>query len=167
MAFVTKFTVGQSVDGEVITITDISNYGDGGSYNKVDMTSRTLYITRGDDLQEQVIPFPFTNTDNSIQDQYQFEQSKDYVYSIRMVLVDNMSIEYTYVITVITTEYHNQMLREALSSSGSCGCGDDCRLAQKIQCAIDAATARACAADIAGAQRLLEYATELFENNNC
>lgn len=167
MAFVVKFTVTQSVDGDVISVTDITNYGDGGSFNKVDMSSRTLYITRGDSLQEQVIPFPFTNTTNSIQDVYQFSQDKDYAYSIKMILVDNNAIEYEYVLTVITTEYHNQQLRELLSDVDGCGCHSDCRLIQKIQCALDAATARACAADIAGAQRLLDYASELYENHNC
>lgn len=167
MPFVVKFTVSQSVDGEVITVTDTSNYGDGGAFNKVDMVSRTLYITKGSDLIEQVIDFPYTNTDNSIQDQYQFEQDQDYVYSIKMTLVDNVAVEYTYVTTVITTEFHNQQLREILGDVDTCGCKGDCRLAQKIQCLIDAATARACAADIAGAQRLLEKATELYENHNC
>lgn len=167
MAFVTKFTVSQSVDGEVVTITDVTNYGDGGNFNKVDMTSRTLYITRGDNLIEQTIDFPFTNTDNNIQDQYQFSQDHDYTYSITMTLVDNVAVEYSYTTTVITTEFHNQQLREILGDVDSCGCKGDCRLAQKIQCLIDAATARACAADIAGAQRLLEKATEVYENHNC
>jgi hypothetical protein len=167
MAFIVKFTVTQSVDGEIVTLTDNTNYGDGGNFHKTDFVSRTLYITRGDNLIEQTIDFPYTNTVDGTQDTYLFTQEKDYAYSIRMVLIDNLAVEYTYVATVITTEYINQKLREILGDIASCGCHGDCKLAQKIQCAIDAATARACAADIAGAQRLLEYANELYDNHNC
>ena len=167
MAFVTKFAVTQSVDGSTITITDQTNYGDSDSFHKTDMNSRTLYITRGDTLEETTIPFPFTNTVDSTQDVYEFTQSQDYVYSIRMVLINNVLTEFSYTTTVITTEFHNQQLREILSDVGGCGCTGDCRLAQKIQCDLDAATARACAADLSGAQRLLEHASEVFENHNC
>lgn len=167
MAFVCKFTVNQSVDGKIITVTDVTNYGDGGFFHKVDMSSRTLYITRGDDLVEQTISFPFTNTNDATQDVYEFQQDQDYVYVIKMVLIDNMAVEYEFISPVITTEFHNQQLRDLLSKVDNCGCSGICKLAMKIQCDIDAATARACAADISGAQRLLEHASELFENHNC
>jgi hypothetical protein len=167
MAFSASFTVTQSVDGGTITLTDTTNYGDSGAFHKTDMVSRVFYITKGSDLIEQTVPFPYTNTNDSLQDQYQFEQDRDYAYSIRMVLTDNVAVTYTYVATVITQEFHNQQLREILGDVTGCGCSGDCKLAQKTQCLLDAATARACAADISGAQRLLEYASELFENHNC
>jgi hypothetical protein len=167
MAFLAKFSVSQSVNGSVITIVDLTNYGDGGAFHKTDFVSRTLYITRGDTLEEDEIDFPYTNMNDNLQDQYQFSQDQDYVYSIKMILVDNAAVEYTYVTTVITTEFTNQKIREILGDIANCGCNGDCKLAQKMQCTIDAATARACAADIAGAQRLLEYANELYDNHNC
>jgi len=169
MAFVVAFTVTQSADGKTLTLTDTSNYGDGGSFNKVDMVSRTLYITRGDTLTEQVVNFPYTNTTNSIQDQYVFTQDQDYVYSIKMTLVDNVSVEYTVTNQVITSEFTLKKLREILADTGcGCDCGDDCRVVMKIECGLDAATARTCAGDISGAQQILESVNEIADNHvNC
>lgn len=168
MAFVAAFTVKQSADGATVTLTDTTNYGDGGSFNKVDFTSRTLYITRGDDLIEITDPFPYTNTNNSIQDTFAWTISQDYVYSIKMVLIDNTAVTYTFIAQVITTEFTNKKLRQILSEFSTCGCDDECRLAQKIQCGIDAATARTCAGDIAQAQQILFYINELADNHiNC
>lgn len=168
MAFVVAFTVKQSADGATVTLTDVTNYGDGGSFNKVDFTSRTLYITRGDTLVEETINFPYTNTNNAIQDEYAWAVDQDYVYSIKMTLVDTNLIEYTYIAQAITTEFTNKKLREILASYSTCGCSDDCRLALKIQCGLDAATARTCAGDISGAQQIMEYINELADNHtNC
>lgn len=168
MAFAPSFTVSQSVGGSIVTITDTSNYGDGGNFNKSGMVSRTLYITPGDTLVQQTINFPYTNTNNSIQDTYQFNVTQDYVYSITMTLIDNASIEYTVINQVIITEFTNKKLREILSEYSTCGCSSSCQSAEKIQCGLDAATARACAADISGAQQILEYINELADNKvNC
>lgn len=168
MAFVTSFSVSQSADGSTVTLTDLTNYGDGGSFNKVDFASRTLYITRGDDLIENTLNFPYTNTNNSIQDTSVWTIDQDYVYSIRMVLVDNAAVTYTFTAQVIVTEFTNKKLREILSAFSTCGCDDNCRLAEKMQCGIDAATARACAGDISQAQQILFYVNELADNKvNC
>ncbi len=168
MAFAASFTVSQSVDGATVTLTDTTNYGDGGNFNKVDFASRTLYITRGDDLIEVTTPFPYTNTNNSIQDTTTWTIDQDYVYSIRMVLIDNSMVEYTFVSQVITTEFTNKKLRQILSAFSSCGCESNCRLAEKMQCGIDAATARTCAGDISQAQQIMAYVNELADNHvNC
>lgn len=168
MAFAASFSVSQSSDGATITLTDLTNYGDGGSFNKVDFTSRTLYITRGDDLVENTVPFPYTNTNNSIQDTSTWAIDQDYVYSIRMVLIDNSSVQFTYTAQVVTNEFTNKKLRDILSSFSTCGCSDNCRLAEKIQCGLDAAAARTCAGDISGAQQIIFYVNELADNHvNC
>ena len=168
MAFAVSFTVSQSADGGTVTLTDTTNYGDGGSFNKSDFISRTLLVTRGDDLVQNTVPFPYTNTNNSIQDQSVWTITEDYVYSIKMVLVHSSSVEYTYSVQVITTEFTNKKLREILSAYSTCGCSDNCRLAEKIQCGVDAATARTCAGDINGAQKIMFYVNELADNHvNC
>jgi hypothetical protein len=168
MAFVVAFSVKQSADGTTVTLTDTTNYGDGGSFNKTDFTSRTLYITRGDTLIEEIILFPYTNTNNAIQDEYAWTIDQDYVYSIKMVLVDNMSVTYTFSSQVITSEFTNKKLREILSAYSTCGCDDNCKLAEKMQCGIDAATARTCAGDISQAQQIMSYVNELADNHiNC
>lgn len=169
MAFLVSFTVKQSSDGKTITLTDTSNYGDGGGYNKSDMISRTLYITRGDTLVEQTIGFPYQNTNNATQDTYVFTIDQDYAYSITMTLVDTNQIEYTFTSQLIVTEFTLKKIRELLADQGcGCGCGDGCSLVTKIQCGLDAATARACAADISGAQQILEQINELANNHiNC
>lgn len=168
MAFAASFSVTQSADGATVTLTDLSNYGDGGSFHKTDFTSRTLYITRGDDLVEYTVPFPYTNTVDGTQDTSVWAIDQDYVYSIRMVLVHISTVEYTHTASVITTEFTNKKLRQILSAFSNCGCESNCRLAEKIQCGIDAATARACAGDISQAQQILFYVNELADNHvNC
>lgn len=168
MAFAVAFTVSQSVDGSIVTITDTTNYGDGGSFNKVDFASRNLYVTPGTTLVESTVPFPFTNTNNALQDQITWDVTQDMVYSIRMVLVDTSEVEYTYTVSAILTEYTNTALREILSADAACSCSNNCQVSQKIQCGIDAATARTCAGDISQAQQILVYINELAENhNNC
>src|SRR6187402_1301432 len=121
MAFLVSFSISQSTDGSVITLSDLSNYGDSGSFNKVDMVSRTLYIVRGDTLTETTIDFPYTNTINATIDTYLFSQDQDYVYSIRMTLVDTNAIEYTYTAQILTSEYTNKKIKELLAEDG-CGC---------------------------------------------
>lgn len=168
MAFLTSFTVSQSVEGSTIVLTDTSNYGADGAFHKTDFTSRTLYITRGDDLVENTVPFPYTNTIDSTQDTHAWTVDRDYVYSIRMVLIDTALVQYEFIAQVIVTEFTLKKLREILSSYTTCGCDDNCQLAQKIQCGIDAATARTCAADISQAQQILFYVNELADNHvNC
>lgn len=168
MSFSVSFTVTQSADGTTVTLTDTTNYGDGGSFNKADFTSRTLYITRGDDLVENTVPFAYTNTNNAIQDVHAWTIDQDYVYSIKMVLVHSSTVEYTYTAQVITTEYTNKKLRQILSAFSNCGCESNCRLAEKMQCGVDAATARTCAGDISQAQQIMFYANELADNHvNC
>jgi hypothetical protein len=169
MAFLVAFTVTQSIDGATVTISDTSNYGTGGSFNKADMVSRTLYITRGDTLLTTTIDFPYTNTTNSIIDTYSFTEDQDYVYSIRMVLTDNVAVEYTATNQVITTEYTLKKLRTILSEEGcGCNCNNNCALVQQIQCGLDAASARTCAADISGAQQILSQINEVADNHiNC
>lgn len=168
MAFVVAFTVKQSADGVSVLLTDTTNYGDGSAFHKVDFTSRTLYITRGDTLIEETVPFPYTNTVDSTQDIYTWTIDQDYVYSIRMVLVDNTAVTYTFIAQAITTEFTLKKLRQILSEFSTCGCDSECRIAQQIQCGIDAATARTCAGDIAEAQQILFYINELADNHiNC
>jgi hypothetical protein len=168
MAFTVSFSISQSVDGKTVTLTDITNYGDAGVFNKVDFTSRTLFITPGTTLVEASVSFPFTNTNNATQDTYSFVIDQDMVYSIRMVLVDKFSVQYSFTASVILTEYTNQKLRAILSSYSTCGCSDNCQLSQKIQCGVDAATARTCAGDIQQAQQIMVYVNELADNhNNC
>ncbi len=169
MAFTPGFTVTQSSDGASVVLTDTTNYGDGGFYNKSDFASRTLYITRGDAPNTALtVDFAFTNTNNAIQDTYSWTVTQDWVYSIKMILIDNSSVEYTFTSLVIITEYTNKKLRLILSNDCGCGCGDNCKLSQKIQCGLDAATARTCAADIYQAQRILESVNELADNHiNC
>src|SRR6187402_1188339 len=137
MAFVVAFTISQSTDGGTITLSDTSNYGDGGFYNKVDMVSRTLYLTRGDILVESTIDFPYTNTVNATIDTYLFSQDQDYVYSIRMTLVDTNAIEYTYTAQILTSEYTNKKIKELLAEDGcGCDCNNNCNLVMKMECGL-------------------------------
>jgi hypothetical protein len=169
MAFLPAFSVTQSIDGTTVTVSDLSNYGTGGAFNKADMVSRVLYITRGDALISTTNNFPYTNTTNSIVDTFVFTQDQDYVYSIRMVLTDNVAVEYTATNQVITTEYTLKKLRTILSEEGcGCNCNNNCALVQQIQCGLDAASARTCAADISGAQQILSQINEVADNHiNC
>lgn len=169
MAFSASFSVTQSTSGSVVTITDLTNYGDGSAFHKVDMVSRVLYITRGDLLVEETVDFPYTNTVDSTQDIYTFTQDADYVYSIRMVITDNVATEFEYIAQVITTEYTLSKLRQILSEDNcGCSCDSSCNLVMKIQCGLDAASARTCAADISGAQQILFQVNELADNHiNC
>jgi hypothetical protein len=169
MAFAASFTITQSIDGATISLVDTSNYGDGGAFHKADMVSRVLYITRGDDLIEVTNNFPYTNTTDSLQDIFTFTEDQDYVYSIRMVLTDNVAVEYTATNQVITTEYTLKKLRTILSEEGcGCNCNNNCALVQQIQCGLDAASARTCAADISGAQQILSQINEVADNHiNC
>jgi hypothetical protein len=168
MAFAASFTVKQSADGATVTLTDSTNYGDGGSFHKADFVSRTLYRTRGDTLVEETLTFPYTNTNDSIQDTYVWTIDQDYVYSIRMVLVDNGTVTYTYTSPVVTTEFTNKKLRQLLSTVSTCGCNDNCSITQRIQCGLDAATARTCAGDISEAQQIIFDINEVADNKiNC
>lgn len=169
MAFSAKFSVTQSVDGSVLTLSDLSNYGDAGSFNKVDMATRELSITRGDTLQESIVNFPYTNTVNSTIDTYLFSQDVDYVYSIIITLTDTNAIEYVYTAQVLTSEYTNKKIKELLSEAGcGCDCNNNCSLVMKIECGLEAAAARTCAADISGAQQILFQINELADNHlNC
>lgn len=169
MAFAASFTVTQSSDGQTVTLTDTSNYGDGGFYNKTDFAMRTLFVTRGDNTNStSEIDFPYTNTNNSIQDTYAWMVTQDWVYSINMVLTDTSDVDYSYTAQVIISEFTNKKLKEILAEFSTCGCSDSCNLTQKIQCGLDSATARACAADISQAQKNLEYVNELADNHlNC
>ena len=169
MAFAANFKLTQSIDGGTLTLSDLTNYGDSGSFNKADMTSRVLYITRADNLIEQTVNFPYTNTTNSIIDTYVFVQDQDYVYSIRLVLTDNVATEFEYDAQIITTEFTLVKLRQLLSEEGcGCNCNNNCTLVQQIQCGLDAASARTCAADISGAQQVLSQINEVADNHiNC
>jgi hypothetical protein len=169
MAFVVLFTISQSIDGGTIVLSDTSNYGDAGFYHKTDMVSRVLYITRGDDLVENTVNFPYTNTVDATIDTYTFSQDVDYVYSIKMILTDTNAITYTYTLQVITTEYTNKKIKQLLSEDGcGCDCNNNCSLVMKIECGLEAAASRTCAADISGAQQILFQINELADNHiNC
>lgn len=166
MPFTASFAAAQTIDGATLIITDTSNYGFDATHNKSNFTSRTLTITRGDTLSPITYSFPYTNTNNAIQDTYSIAITQDYAYSITLTLVDTLSTNYVSSAPVIATEFTQLKKRKILSmiQPGGCNTTKLCQTVQMIDAAISAASNRAAAGDTGGAQTIVNYAFELASN---
>lgn len=91
MSFTANYEINQGIQTPtVITITDTSNYGATPNTNKINFTSRNLELTLTDTLTPVVIPFPFDNSNNLIQDIITFTVDRDRAGVVKLVLTNPM-----------------------------------------------------------------------------
>jgi len=161
MSFIADFTVTQSNDGSILTFTDVSNYVSPGT-GKADFTSRTLYLTFADGNPAIAVPFPYTNTNNAIQDivTYTIDRDRAFVAKLELTQVapDPTSILFQEA-AICTTEYVEKGLRKLLSNLDLCDCKAD-RLFNDIalvEIGKIAALNRADRGDIAQAQKDISF----------
>lgn len=128
MAFAANFTVGQSNDGTILTFTDTSNYGATVTTNKSNFTSRTLYLTFANDLVATTVPFPYTNTNNGIQDIITYTISQDVAFVAKLDLI-NPSAGGSDILfdesVVVTTEFVEKGIRELIATNDLCNCNSN------------------------------------------
>lgn len=162
MAFQVSFTASVDISGSPLTITDTTVYGTGGLYNKADMTNRQLLVTRGDNPNNTITyPWPFTNTNNNIQDTFPIAITQDYSYSITLEMYYTVgATEYSWNSPVITEQFIRLNLLAMMAMIKPCDCNDFALLDSiiKINAALTSAEQRASAGDIQGGQAQLYYA---------
>lgn len=165
MSFAVNYTISQTANGKILTFRDTSNYGDGSNDHKSNFTSRTLYLTFADDLIEQAIPFPFTNTNDSIQDIITYSISRDVALVAKLELVhpspDPDAILFSEN-SVATTEFIEGYLRRLLGNFDFCGCVTNRTFIDLALLFIGktAALNRADRGDIVGSQKALDFVQE-------
>jgi len=166
--FIADFIITQSTsDCTQITITDESNYGANTNTNKDDFTDRFLTLTLADTLTPVVIPFPFLNIVDAVQDTIVFEIEKDSAFSLRLdveqasplpddilfresVVATTQFIENCKIATLNTLDLTNKKDKQKVLDLASVIIGET------------AALVRASRGDIVKAQEILD-----FTYNNC
>lgn len=171
-AFIVSFTATVNTSGSPITFTDTSNYGVGGSYNKINFTNRQLLVTRGDNPNNTVTyAFPYTNSNNATQDTFTLDITQDYSYSVTLEMYYTPeSNEYSWNSPVITEQFIRLALLAMMAMIKPCDCNDFGLLDSiiKINAALTSAEQRTSAGDIQGGQAQLYYAydeTLLYVNS--
>lgn len=169
--FIVSFTAIVGISGSPITFTDMSNYGEGGSYNKSNFTNRQLLVTRGDNPNSIITyAFPYTNSNNTIQDTFTLPIIEDYAYSVTLEMYYTPeSNEYSWNSPVITEQFIRLNLLAMMAMIKPCDCNDFALLDSiiKINAALTSAEQRASAGDIQGAQAQLYYGfdeTQIYVN---
>lgn len=166
--FQVSFTAAETSDGLSIIITDTTNYGvTPGVNDKADFKDRTLTVIRSDNTGNSTLyDFPFTNTDNAIQDTFTFPITYDYCYTFTLTLIPITGAPVGATNPVISTTLLQLNLTAILLKIGAWP-GDpdvltlDCfRVYAKLMAAVQ----RASTGDIAGAGSLLGAAYDIEQN---
>jgi len=166
--FICDFQITQSSsDPSQISITDLSNYGANTNTNKSDFADRFLTLTLADTLTPTVIPFPFLNLVDAVQDVVVFTIEKDSAFSLRLdcsqasplpddiifresVVATTQFIENCKISTLNTLDLTNKKDKQKVLDLASVIIGET------------AALVRASRGDIVKAQEILD-----FTYNNC
>jgi len=168
MPFIAEFTVGQSNDGTILTFTDISNYGATPTTNKSNFTGRSLTLTFAlSPTVPVVINWPYTNTNNTLQDQITYTISKDVSFVARLDLTNPSVVPSGSDVLFLeapmcTTEFTEMYKRKLLADTNSCRCNKN-RLASDIciiEVGIISALNRAARGDIYGAQKDISFSQD-------
>jgi hypothetical protein len=170
--FAASFTVSQSIDGKTLTITDTSNYGADSSHNKTNFLNRQLIVIRGDNVNASTTyPWPYTNTDNSIQDTMTIGVDGDYAYSMTLQLTYEDSSLITATNPVLTSQFVTLNKIAMLALVQPCDCNDSSLIEAigRVAASVDASIQRASTGDISGAEQLIQFAydeTLIYVNPN-
>ena len=166
--FQASFTVTESIDGTYLTLTDTSNYGADSTHNKTNFTSRVINVIRGDNINNTTTyNFPYTNSNNTIQDTYQINKDSDYAYSITLVLTESIGTQDTANNPVLGTQFTNLGIIQLLSILFSTGLNDTTIRDSVLwgYSLIQSAIQRASVGDISGANDIIQIAlseTKMF-----